>query len=56
MTSPIAIVGLSCRFAGARDATAFWNLLREGKDTFTPVPADRWPEAMFRSTSSRDMD
>jgi 8-amino-7-oxononanoate synthase len=56
MTSPIAIVGLSCRFAGARDATAFWDLLRAGKDSFTPVPADRWPEAMFRSTSSRDMD
>lgn len=30
--SSIAIVGMSCRFAGARDPAAFWAMLREGRD------------------------
>ncbi|HUD31044.1 MAG TPA: polyketide synthase, partial [Novosphingobium sp.] len=28
----IAIVGMSCRFAGTRTPDDFWNLLREGRD------------------------
>src|SRR5579875_2241533 len=39
---PIAIVGIGCRFpGGANNAEAFWQLIYEGKDTITPVPADR---------------
>ncbi|WP_395334426.1 SDR family NAD(P)-dependent oxidoreductase [Novosphingobium sp. BL-8H] len=30
--SSIAIVGMSCRFAGARDPAEFWTLLREGRE------------------------
>ncbi|MGD9547405.1 MAG: SDR family NAD(P)-dependent oxidoreductase [Candidatus Krumholzibacteriia bacterium] len=40
--SPIAVVGLSCRFPGARDAGEFWNLLDQGKDAIGQVPPDRW--------------
>jgi len=40
---PIAIIGLACRFPGAPDAEAFWQLLRDGVDAITEVPADRWP-------------
>lgn len=40
---PIAIVGIGCRFpGGANDAESFWELLREGVDTVTEVPAERW--------------
>ncbi|MBN1219684.1 MAG: SDR family NAD(P)-dependent oxidoreductase [Anaerolineae bacterium] len=39
---PIAIIGLACRFPGAKDADAFWQLLCDGVDAITEVPADRW--------------
>jgi len=29
---PIAVIGLACRFPGARDADAFWEMLRDGRD------------------------
>jgi acyl transferase domain-containing protein len=40
---PIAIIGISCRFPGGANTPArFWQLLREGGDAITEVPADRW--------------
>jgi acyl transferase domain-containing protein/acyl carrier protein len=40
---PIAIVGLGCRMpGGANDPDAFWQLLRDGVDGISEVPADRW--------------
>ena len=40
---PIAIIGLGCRFpGGGTDAESFWQLLRDGVDAVTEVPADRW--------------
>ncbi|NDJ18581.1 type I polyketide synthase [Myxacorys almedinensis] len=41
-TEPIAIVGLGCRFPGANDSDAFWELLHRGTDAITRVPSDRW--------------
>jgi acyl carrier protein len=38
----IAVVGLSCRFPGARNAAEFWGLLERGVDAISTVPADRW--------------
>ncbi|MDY6996397.1 MAG: SDR family NAD(P)-dependent oxidoreductase [Actinomycetota bacterium] len=40
--SRFAIVGYAARLPGARDAEAFWDLLREGRDAVSEVPADRW--------------
>ncbi len=40
---PVAIVGMSCRFpGGANSPQEFWNLLRDGVDAVTEVPASRW--------------
>jgi acyl transferase domain-containing protein len=39
---PIAIIGIGCRFPGAKTPEAFWQLLRNGVDAITKVPPDRW--------------
>jgi acyl transferase domain-containing protein len=39
---PIAIIGIGCRFPGAQDPEAFWQLLRDGVDAITEIPSDRW--------------
>ncbi|HXV37917.1 MAG TPA: beta-ketoacyl synthase N-terminal-like domain-containing protein [Myxococcota bacterium] len=45
---PIAICGIGCRMpGGARDAAAFWQLLRDGVDAIQEIPADRWNVETF---------
>ena len=40
---PIAIVGMGCRFPGGVDSPdSYWQLLVNGVDAMTTVPADRW--------------
>ena len=40
---PIAIVGIGCRLPGGADTPdRFWELVREGVDAISEVPADRW--------------
>jgi acyl transferase domain-containing protein len=39
---PIAIIGIGCRFPNARGPEAFWELLREGVDAITEIPATRF--------------
>ncbi|MCI0581087.1 MAG: polyketide synthase, partial [Chloroflexi bacterium] len=42
-TEPIAVIGMGCRFPGQSDnLDAFWQLLKNGGDAVTEVPADRW--------------
>lgn len=41
-TEPIALIGMGCRFPGAANPAAFWELLRKGEDAISEVPADRW--------------
>ncbi|ONI52171.1 MULTISPECIES: type I polyketide synthase [unclassified Streptomyces] len=41
-SEPIAVVGLSCRLPEASGPAAFWELLSEGRDALTDMPADRW--------------
>lgn len=45
---PIAIVGMGCRFPGGADhPETFWNLIRDGFDGVSEVPADRWNAAEY---------
>ncbi|MFD7443586.1 type I polyketide synthase [Streptomyces sp. NPDC059909] len=39
---PIAVVGLGCRFPGADSPAGLWQLLCDGEDTTSEVPADRF--------------
>jgi acyl transferase domain-containing protein/acyl carrier protein len=39
---PIAIIGMGCRFPGADNPHAFWQLMCNGVDAITEVPADRY--------------
>lgn len=46
-TEPIAIIGMGCRFPGANTLKAFWQMLQEGVDAISKVPADRWDVHAF---------
>lgn len=40
---PIAVIGLGCRFPGGADSpSAYWQLLKEGRDGIVEVPTERW--------------
>ena len=40
---PIAIIGIGCRFpGGVNDPESLWQLLKEGRDGISEIPADRW--------------
>ncbi|MGI9474938.1 MAG: type I polyketide synthase, partial [Rubripirellula sp.] len=39
---PIAIVGMGCRFPGARTVDDFWELIRDGVSAVSEVPSSRW--------------
>ncbi|MEH2062924.1 MAG: SDR family NAD(P)-dependent oxidoreductase [Nostoc sp.] len=44
----IAVVGMSCRFPGAKNLNEYWTLLSEGKNSIRPVPTDRgWSSMPF---------
>ena len=42
-TEPIAIIGLSCKFAGDAGSTeGFWRLMTEGRNAWSEPPPSRW--------------
>jgi amino acid adenylation domain-containing protein/non-ribosomal peptide synthase protein (TIGR01720 family) len=43
----IAIIGLACRFPEAESPEEFWQLLHDGRDAITEVPASRWEVNAF---------
>ncbi|BAY23186.1 beta-ketoacyl synthase [Calothrix sp. NIES-2100] len=45
--APIAIVGIGCRYPGANNPEAFWQLLRNGVDAISEVPQQRWDVNSF---------
>ncbi|MEW6736884.1 MAG: type I polyketide synthase, partial [Acidobacteriota bacterium] len=44
---PIAIIGMGCRFPGAKDPEIFWQLLRDGRSAIIETPRQRWEAAAF---------
>ena len=46
---PIAIVGMSCRFPGARNRFEFWQNLLDGVDSVGEIPGNRWDIDRFYS-------
>ena len=41
--TPIAVIGMSCRFAGDVDSPEkLWNLLAEGQSAWSEIPKDRF--------------
>lgn len=58
--TPIAVVGIDCRFPGAADKDAFWRLMMDGVVTDSEVPLERWnadayysPDGVAGSTNTR---
>ncbi|MFF8844303.1 type I polyketide synthase [Streptomyces sp. NPDC015127] len=49
----IAITGLGCRFPGAPDIRAYWNLLMSGERQFSAVPGERWNHETFHAPGNR---
>ncbi|WP_314244963.1 aminotransferase class I/II-fold pyridoxal phosphate-dependent enzyme [Streptomyces kutzneri] len=50
----IAVVGMACRFPGARDLNQYWRLLTAPQAQFGAIPDARWRTAAFRSDNLRD--
>ncbi|MGZ9935372.1 aminotransferase class I/II-fold pyridoxal phosphate-dependent enzyme [Streptomyces sp. NC-S4] len=50
----IAVVGMACRFPGARHVNQYWRLLTAPQPQFGAVPDSRWRTAAFRSDDLRD--
>ncbi|MBH8553202.1 SDR family NAD(P)-dependent oxidoreductase [Nostocaceae cyanobacterium CENA357] len=45
---PIAIIGMSCRLpGGVNNPDDYWNLLHNGVDAISKIPAQRWPVDEF---------
>ncbi|MFB6561391.1 aminotransferase class I/II-fold pyridoxal phosphate-dependent enzyme [Streptomyces sp. NPDC056400] len=50
----IAVVGMACRFPGARDVNQYWRLLTAPQAQFGAIPDSRWRTAAFTSDDFRD--
>jgi acyl transferase domain-containing protein/acyl carrier protein len=47
MGGGFAVVGYALRVPGAADADEFWDVLQQGRDAVSEVPADRWDVEEF---------
>ncbi len=43
----IAIIGISGRYPGAAGIQEFWKNLRDGKDSITEIPKERWDHSLY---------
>jgi polyketide synthase PksN len=43
----IAIIGLSGRYPGASNVQEFWQNLKDGRDSITEIPKDRWDYKLY---------
>ena len=52
----IAIVGMSCRFGGANDVHAYWDMALARRSAFEEVPARLWDHDAIYSENPRHAD
>jgi polyketide synthase PksN len=43
----IAVIGLAGRYPGAGNVGEFWRNLRDGKDSITEIPEERWDHRLY---------
>ncbi|EMF55906.1 MULTISPECIES: type I polyketide synthase [Streptomyces] len=51
---PVAIVGIDCRFPGAPDPAAYWDMLMRSGDGVGKVPRQRWDARDFHSRAGAE--
>ncbi len=47
MREPIAIIGIDGRYPGAENVEEFWLNIKQGVDSITEIPEERWPIENF---------
>ena len=54
-TEPIAIIGLSCKFAGdASNAESLWKMLAEGRNAWSELPSSRFnPKGAYHANPEK---
>ncbi|HEY6563177.1 MAG TPA: polyketide synthase, partial [Pirellulaceae bacterium] len=52
----IAIVGMACRYPGARNMAEYWRNILEGKSTITEVPKSHWDWRLYFDPNPRARD
>jgi acyl transferase domain-containing protein/4'-phosphopantetheinyl transferase EntD len=43
----VAIIGMACRFPGARDLAAYWDNILNARESIRDVPSSRWNASIF---------
>ena len=56
MNSPVAIVGMACRFPDAPNPQALWQNMLDRRTSFRRPGRQRWDHSRFYSPSPRDAD
>ncbi|KAB8330057.1 type I polyketide synthase [Scytonema tolypothrichoides VB-61278] len=51
----IAIIGIGCRFPGAKDPESYWQLLHDGVDAVKEMPPSRWDISNFSNQTTADI-
>jgi acyl transferase domain-containing protein len=52
----IAIVGMSCRFPGAKNYNEFWENLKNGVNSISEISKDRWDIEKYYSSNLKEED
>jgi acyl transferase domain-containing protein/phosphopantetheinyl transferase len=55
-SEPVAVVGMSCLFPGARDLDAFWANILGKVDSVVDVPPEAWDPALYYDPDLTDPD
>ncbi|GAA6617367.1 SDR family NAD(P)-dependent oxidoreductase [Scytonema sp. NUACC26] len=50
----VAIIGMACRFPGAKDYHQFWDNLEKGINNITEIPSNRWNLENFYSANPEE--